>query len=75
MSKKIKYGTVEVPEEAFLDENITAHISIKLPLTLVKDLKRLALTEEYGGRYQVLMRDVLAKYVDHADIKPKRKRA
>ncbi len=73
MAKKIKFGKVEIPDEAFKDENITAHISIRLPLTLVKELKRLALTEEYAGQYQVLIRDVLSKHVD--DSRPKRKRA
>jgi hypothetical protein len=60
---KIKYGKVEIPDEDFKDQNITAHISIRLPLELVKALKKLSLTEKYEGRYQVLMRDVLASYV------------
>jgi len=64
MAKKIKTGTVNVPIEDFDDENITAHISIRLPLNLVKDLKRLALNEDYEGRYQVLVRDILQGYAD-----------
>ncbi len=64
MAKKIKTGTVNVPMEDFEDENITAHISIRLPLNLVKDLKRLALNEDYEGRYQVLVRDILQGYAD-----------
>lgn len=60
---KIKYGKVDIPDESFKDENVTAHISLRLPLTMVKDLKKLALNEEYEGRYQVLMRDILAKYI------------
>ncbi len=60
---KIKTGKVEIPDEDFKDQNITAHISIRLPLDLVKALKKLSLTEEYEGRYQVLMRDVLSEYV------------
>lgn len=72
MARSIKYGKVEIPDEAFKDENITAHISIRLPLKLVKELKSLALTEEYAGQYQVLIRDVLTKYVDHARTKRKR---
>jgi len=63
MAKKVKTGKVEVPMEDFKDENITAHISIRLPLTLVKELKRLSLNEEYEGRYQVLIRDILQKHV------------
>jgi hypothetical protein len=62
---KIKTGKVEIPDEDFKDQNITAHISIRLPLDLVKALKKLSLTEEYEGRYQVLMRDVLNQYVQH----------
>ena len=62
---KIKTGKVEIPDEDFKDQNITAHISIRLPLDLVKALKKLSLTEDYEGRYQVLMRDVLSDYVQH----------
>lgn len=64
MAKKVKTGNVNVPVEDFEDQNITAHISIRLPLDLVKDLKRLALNEEYEGRYQVLIRDVLQNYTE-----------
>jgi hypothetical protein len=34
-------------------------------LNLVKALKKLSLTEEYEGRYQVLIRDVLSEYAHH----------
>jgi hypothetical protein len=71
---KIKTGKIEISDENFKDENITAHISIRLPLALVKSLKRLSLNEQYEGRYQTLMRDVLSDWVDHQN-KPKRKRA
>lgn len=64
MAKKIKTGRVNIPIEDFGDENITAHISIRLPLNLVKDLKRLALNEDYEGRYQVLVRDILQGFAD-----------
>lgn len=63
MANKIKTGKVEIPDEDFKDENITAHISIRLPLNMLKELKHLALNEQYEGRYQVLMRDVLADYI------------
>ncbi len=71
MAKKVKTGTVNIPVEDFEDENITAHISIRLPLNLVKDLKRLALNEEYEGRYQVLIREILQTYTEKN--KPKKK--
>ena len=64
MAKKIKTGSVNIPAENFEDENITAHISIRLPLNLVKDLKKLALNEEYEGRYQVLIRDILQVFAE-----------
>ena len=64
MAKKIKTGSVNIPVEDFEDENITAHISIRLALNLVKDLKRLALNEDYEGRYQVLVRDILQGFAD-----------
>jgi len=71
MAKKIKTGNVNIPIEDFEDENITAHISIRLPLNLVKDLKKLALNEEYEGRYQVLIREVLQEFADKNRSKKK----
>ena len=71
MAKKIKTGNVNIPIEDFEDENITAHISIRLPLNLVKDLKKLALNEEYEGRYQVLIREVLQGFADKNRSKKK----
>lgn len=69
---KVKYGTVDIPDESFKDENITAHISIRIPMTLLKDLKALSLNEKYSGKYQTLMKDVLTNYVLKQDgsIKP-----
>lgn len=64
MAKKVKTGSVSIPVEDFEDENITAHISIRLPLNLVKELKKLALNEEYEGRYQVLIREILQGYAE-----------
>ncbi|MEK6627296.1 MAG: hypothetical protein AABY53_01620 [Bdellovibrionota bacterium] len=62
MAKKIKTGNINVPISDFEDEKITAHISIRLPLDLIKSLKKMALNEEYEGRYQKLIRDVLLAY-------------
>ena len=75
MAKKIKTGKIEIPDKDFKDENITAHISIRLPLTLVKELKHLALNPEYEGRYQILIRDVLTDHVLHAGKGKKSKSA
>lgn len=71
MAKKIKTGNVNIPIEDFEDENITAHISIRLPLSLVKDLKKLALNEDYEGRYQVLIREILQGFADKHRSKKK----
>ncbi|MEQ1666113.1 MAG: hypothetical protein ABL927_12145 [Bdellovibrionales bacterium] len=73
MAKKIKYGNVDIPDESFDDSNAVANIYIRLPLLLVKELRRLSLTEEHGGKYQVLIRDILTHWVEHQ--KPKKKRA
>lgn len=73
MAKKVKTGNVEIPDEAFKDENVTAHISIRLPMTLLKNLRRAALTEQYAGKYQVLIRDILSDWVEHQ--RPRRHRA
>ncbi len=63
MAKKIKYGTVEFPDSEFDDKNALLRISMMLPLPLVKELKKLSLTEEHGGKYQVLIRDILNEWV------------
>ena len=74
MNKKIKYGKVEIPDEAFKDENATILISMRMPLPLLKDLKSLSLNEDYGGRYQTLIKDVLVEYVaDHKKVKKKKR--
>jgi metal-responsive CopG/Arc/MetJ family transcriptional regulator len=73
MANKIKTGKIEIPDEDFKDENITAHISIRLPLNMLKELKHLALTEQYEGRYQVLMRDILADYIQRSTFPKKEK--
>lgn len=64
MAKKTKTGSINIPTSDFEDENITAHISIRLPLNLVKSLKKLSLNEYYEGRYQTLIRDILLSYVE-----------
>lgn len=71
--KKIKYGKVELSEESFDDANALIRVSMMLPLNMVKDLKKLSLTEKHSGKYQVLIRDILADWIEHQ--KPKRKRA
>ena len=63
MAKKIKYGDINLPIENFDEAKTIAHISIRLPLPLIKELKRLSLTEEHGGKYQVLIRDILNEWV------------
>ena len=71
--KKIKYGKVELSDESFNDANALIRVSMMLPLNMVKDLKRLSLTDKHSGKYQVLIRDILTDWVDHH--RPKRKRA
>ena len=71
--KKIKYGKVELSDESFDDAKALIRVSMMLPLNIVKDLKKLSLTEQHSGKYQVLIRDILANWIEHQ--KPKRKRA
>ncbi len=72
--KKIKYGKVELSDESFDDDRALVRVSMMLPLNMVKDLKRLSLTEKHSGKYQVLIRDILAQWVE-SHQKPKRRRA
>lgn len=71
--KKIKYGKVELSDESFNDANALIRVSMMLPLNMVKDLKKLSLTDKHSGKYQVLIRDILTSWVDQH--RPKRKRA
>lgn len=67
MAKKtIKTGSIDLPEDEFKDENALIRISMMIPMTLYKDLKRLSLNEKQGGKYQLLIRDVLQEYVAKA---------
>lgn len=70
--KQIKTGNVELSEEDFKDENALIRISMMIPMELYKDLKALSLNEEYSGKYQVLARDILLKYVENSKGKKKR---
>lgn len=63
MNKKMKYGKVDIPEKDFKDENALVRVAMILPLNLVRELKRLSLTEEYEGKYQVLSREILSDWV------------
>lgn len=74
MSKKMKYGKVEIPDKDFKDENALVRVSMMLPMNLVRELKKLSLTEDYNGKYQVLSRDILSDWVT-GQKKPKKKRA
>jgi len=73
MMKKIKYGKVGVSDDSFDDANALIRVSMMLPLNMVRELKKFSLTEKHSGKYQVLIRDILADWVEHQ--KPKRKRA
>jgi len=70
----MKYGNVEIPDKDFKDENALVRVSMMLPMKLVRELKKLSLTEEYGGKYQVLSRDILSDWVV-SNYKSKKKRA
>lgn len=64
MAKRgIKTGQVQLPADAFLDDEFQVRISIMLPLELLKDLKHLSLTSEHQGKYQLLMKDILRSWV------------
>ena len=69
---QIKTGNVELSAEDFKDENALIRISMMIPMGLYKDLKALSLNEEYSGKYQVLVRDILLKYAEQN--KPKKKK-
>lgn len=71
MAKKIKYGKIDLPDSDFKDENAMVQLNMMIPLLLKKDLKRLSLTEEYGGQYQVMIRNILTEWVSKQGSKKK----
>ncbi|AGH96496.1 hypothetical protein [Pseudobdellovibrio exovorus] len=71
--KKVKYGTVELSDESFDNDKALIRVSMMLPLTTIKALKKLSLTEKHSGKYQVLIRDILNEWVEKQ--KTVRKRA
>jgi len=55
--RKMKYGTVDIPEEAFAPANVRRRISIMIPEDVLAKLKELAASE--GLPYQTLMNKIL----------------
>ena len=60
-NSKIKYGNVNVPEDAFEDRNVKIRISTFLPIDIIKELKRRAL--EKGIGYQTLLSQMLREHL------------
>ncbi len=71
-NKKIKYGKINLNADEFRDENALIRISTMIPMNLYKDLKKLSLSDEYSGKYQVLIRDVLSAFVEKNEGKRKK---
>ena len=63
-NKKIKYGKINLSADEFRDENALIRISMMIPMNTYKELKKLSLTDEYSGKYQVLIRDILINYAE-----------
>ena len=63
--KKIKYGKVALTHDSFDSEKALIRVSMMMPLNLIKDLKKLSLNEKHGGKYQLLIRDVLTDWAQH----------
>lgn len=73
MNKKIKYGNIQLSEDEFKDENALIRISMMIPVNIYKELKKLSLNEDCGGKYQLLIRDILNDYVQkHSSTKKKK---
>lgn len=68
MSKKktVDFGKVNIPAEDFSNDNVRALISIRVPMGLLKALKREA--EKWGVGYQTLMLDALQERIISKDI-------
>lgn len=69
---KTKYGKIELSEADFKEENVQIRISMMIPMTLYKDLKKLSLNEKHSGKYQVLMKDILTEWVSKNSGKKRR---
>ena len=62
-AKKIKCGSVELPEVEFSEKFASVRISMMIPLKLYKDLKTLASKDQLQGDYKELVKAILTKYV------------
>ena len=60
---KIKYGKVAIDPNEFDEATASIRISMMLPMKMYKALKSLSLNEAHEGKYQVLIKDILAQYI------------
>jgi len=72
-SKKLKTGNVEFDLNEFDDDATNVLISLRMSLSMQKDLKKLALNDKYQGKYQVLIKDILAQHIANSKLSHKRK--
>lgn len=73
MAKKNRRAKVELTQDDFKEENAVALVTMKLPFLTVKELKRLSFTDEFGGKYQLLIETILNKYIKSQQNKSKRR--
>jgi hypothetical protein len=60
---KIKYGKITIDPNEFDEATASIRISMMLPMKMYKALKSLSLNEAHEGKYQVLIKDILAQYI------------
>ncbi len=56
-SRKLKYGSVKIPKNAFEDRNVKVRVSMMLPADVLKELKHRAASTGVG--YQILAQQLL----------------
>lgn len=63
MSKKIKYGKVEVPTKSFELAEAIVPLSIPIPLPVFKEVRRLIQTTKYAKDYKSFIVDLISQKV------------
>jgi uncharacterized protein (DUF4415 family) len=66
--KGIRYGNIEIPDEAFKTQNVKLKVTAYLDLDIVQELKKEAL--KTGSKYQTLMNQKLRDTIFGKTIDP-----
>lgn len=64
--RKVEYGTVDIPDEAFAPENVRVRISIMIPGDVLDAVRKMAAAD--GIKYQTLINKLLRDAVSAGSL-------